>query len=71
MEGGISVTFNKEFYRSSNFWGGIVALVLSGWGFSPLTGNSVFEWIISGILVIVGVYELSRGMFVSPSRQKK
>ncbi|WP_125583450.1 hypothetical protein [Levilactobacillus cerevisiae] len=65
------MTFNKEFYRSSNFWGGIVALVLSGWGFSPLTGSSVFEWIISGVLVIVGVYELSRGMFLTTGHRQK
>ncbi|MFC6288868.1 hypothetical protein [Levilactobacillus angrenensis] len=63
--------FNKEFYRSSNFWGGLVALVLSGWGFSPLTGNSVYEIVVSVILVVIGIYELSRGLFVPTRQQKK
>ncbi len=71
QKGGRALRVNKDFYRSSNFWGGLVALVLSGWGFSPLTGNSVFEWVVSAILVIIGIYELYRGIFRPTGQRRK
>lgn len=58
--------FNKVFYRSSNFWGGVVALILSGWGFSPVTGTSVYEVVMSAILAVIGVIELVRGCSGTP-----
>ena len=61
---------NRFFYRSGDFWAGLVALIVGFWGLSPIA-TDFFYWIFSVALMMVGVYELFRGLTNTQSTDDK
>ncbi|WP_143462732.1 hypothetical protein [Levilactobacillus enshiensis] len=61
---------NRLFYRSVDFWAGLVALIVGFGGLSPI-GADFFYWIFSVALLMVGIYELFRGLTSNQSTDDK
>ncbi|WP_203642176.1 hypothetical protein [Levilactobacillus andaensis] len=61
---------NRYFYRAGDFWAGLVALIVGFGGLLPIA-TDFFYWIFSVALLMVGIYELFRGLTNNQSTADK
>ncbi|AKP64634.1 hypothetical protein [Levilactobacillus koreensis] len=54
--------FNSHFYKSVDFWSGVLILLLMVWDIMPVRLTSVFWW-VSLALVVGGLYYVFKGLF--------
>ncbi|WP_143462731.1 hypothetical protein [Levilactobacillus enshiensis] len=63
------MTFNKYFYKSVDFWSGVLILALMVWDILPVRLTSVFWW-VSLLLIAGGIYYVITGLFGKKNRPK-